>query len=80
MVQALSQTFGKEFGLTKNCFDLTIVALSLLGGLLFSHRIVGVGAGTIVNALLVGRLATLFRKVLGRPMERLRSGAARVSG
>ena len=72
-VQALSQVYRLDFGLAKNGFDLTMLALSALGGLLFAHRLVGIGAGTVVTALLVGRLAGLFRRKLDRPIRRLAS-------
>ena len=72
MVQTLSQALGKEFGLTKNIFDLTMVSLSILGGLIFPHRIIGIGVGTVLSALLVGRLAALFRKLLSGIMSKLR--------
>jgi uncharacterized membrane protein YczE len=75
MVQTLSQVLGKEFGLTKNCFDLTIVALAALGGLCFAHALVGIGAGTVINALLVGRLASLFREGLGGGMENIKKNS-----
>ena len=72
-VQVLSQVYRLDFGLAKNGFDLTMLALSALGGLLFAHRLVGIGAGTVVTALLVGRLAGLFRRKLDRPIRRLAS-------
>ena len=69
MVQTISQVSGREFGLVKNIFDLSMVVLSLVGGLLFSHQIIGIGPGTVLSALFVGRLAALFRSRLSGWME-----------
>ncbi len=71
LVATIAEVSGKEFGFAKNCFDLTITCLSLLGGLIFARRVIGVGVGTILCALLVGRAAALFRRVLGGLMAKL---------
>ena len=72
-VQTVSQVYRKDFGLSKNLFDILMGSLSILGGLRFPHRLIGIGAGTIVNALLVGRFAGLFRRKLAGVIETLKS-------
>ena len=76
-VQTISQVYRKDFGLVKNCFDLSMLLLSVLGGLLFPHRLVGIGAGTIITALLVGRFAGLFRRLLDPVIQSLTSATLR---
>jgi len=53
-----------NFAFLKNCFDITLVLISL--GLSFSvfGEMRGVGAGTIVAAILVGRIVRLYEKKL----------------
>lgn len=76
-VQTISEVFHKDFGLSKNMFDLLMVVLSILGGLIFPHRLIGIGAGTIINALLVGRFAGLFRRKLSGVITTLKSATLR---
>lgn len=60
IVQALAERFGKAVGTMKNWFDVSSVVLTVLLGLLFSGGIVGVGLGTLVAALGVGRVIHCF--------------------
>ena len=56
IVQALAERFEKPVGATKNWFDVSSVVLTVLLSLLCSGGIVGVGLGTLVAALGVGRV------------------------
>ena len=62
IVQALSDLSGKETGLVKNIFDGCNVALSIILGLLFAGGVVGIGIGTILAFLGVGRFVALFNR------------------
>ena len=62
IVQAISDLSGKETGLVKNIFDGFNVALSIMLGLLFAKGIVGIGIGTIIAFLGVGRFVALFNR------------------
>ena len=59
MVKALSRATHHKFGSTKMAFDVTLVATAAVLSLLFFHRLQGLGLGTILSALLVGRLVNL---------------------
>lgn len=61
-VRLLSQRQKKSFGQTKCYFDLTMVAISLTLGLLFTQQIKAVGLGTLLAVLLVGRLIQLLER------------------
>ena len=63
-VNTLSQVLGWDFGRTKYTFDLSMLALSAAYALLHSGRLVGIGAGTVLSALFVGRLCRVFARVL----------------
>ena len=63
IVQALAERNGKHVGFVKNCLDLSSVLISCVLGLAFAGAIVGVGVGTLVAALGVGRIMHLFEQV-----------------
>ena len=64
MVKALSRATHHKFGSTKMAFDVTLVATAAVLSLLFFHRLQGLGLGTILSALLVGRLVNLCNRRL----------------
>ena len=59
IVQAIAAVTGWRFGSVKAGFDAALV-LSLL----FFHRLQGLGAGTILSALAVGRIVNLYNRKL----------------
>ena len=63
-VSALAQVSGKRFGIVKICFDVTLVSIALILSLLFFHRLQGLGLGTVVSALLVGRFVIFYNRYL----------------
>lgn len=63
IVQAISDCTGKTTGFTKNCVDITCVILSCSMGLIVRHRLVGIGIGTILAMIGVGRVIWLFNKL-----------------
>lgn len=60
IVNSISIRSKKELGLCKNCFDLGCVICSLAIGLLFGNAILGVGLGTLLSMLSVGRVFAIF--------------------
>ena len=69
IVQTISDVSGKEVGLVKNMFDVTSVLLTCVIGLIFAHRIIGIGIGTLVAVLGVGRVIAVFQHVFLRKIE-----------
>ena len=63
IVQALAGKFNKSVGLTKNMFDCLSVCITLCIGLIFAHTILGIGIGTVIAVLGVGRVIALFHHV-----------------
>ena len=63
IVQALAGKFNKSVGLTKNMFDCISVCITLCIGLIFAHKILGIGIGTLIAVLGVGRVIALFHHV-----------------
>ena len=62
IVRAISQIYGLEFGRVKVRFDVTLVLIALAMSFLFFHGLRGLGAGTIVSALLVGRIVSFTNR------------------
>lgn len=63
IVQALAGKFNKSVGLTKNIFDCVSVCMTICISLIFAHRIIGIGIGTVIAVLGVGRVIALFHHV-----------------
>lgn len=64
LVRVLAQATGKDFGRVKLVFDLSLIAIAAALSLLFFGRLQGVGLGTVVSALIVGPLVSLFGRAL----------------
>lgn len=60
IVSAISQVSGRELGFCKNCFDLGCVSLSLIIGFCFGNPLAGVGLGTFISMVGVGRAIAGF--------------------
>lgn len=60
IVQAIADFIGKSVGLTKNCFDLLCITLTILLGLSLRGKLIGVGIGTVLAVIGVGRVVALF--------------------
>lgn len=60
IVGAIAERTGKRFGSVKIVFDVTLVAIALILSFCFFHGINGLGLGTVVSALIVGRFVNLF--------------------
>ena len=60
IVSSLADRFGRELGLCKNCFDVFCVVCSLVIGLVFGNPLIGIGLGTVLSMLGVGRVIYFF--------------------
>ena len=68
IVQAISDCIYKPVGFTKNCFDLLNICITISVGLIFAHKLIGVGIGTVVVVLGVGRVIALFNYLFMKKM------------
>lgn len=71
IVQALAERFNKSVGLTKNLFDCFKLCITLSISIFIAHQIVGVGIGTIIAVLGVGRVIALFHHIFECKIEEL---------
>ena len=64
IVQAVAEKAGWEQGFVKNVFDIGCVCVTTTLGLVFAHRLVGVGVGTVAAMLGVGRVVALTNRLV----------------
>lgn len=69
IVQALADLFNHSVGFMKNVFDGFNVMLCLLIGLAGSNRVIGIGIGTLIAFIGVGRVIALFNKLFGEKLK-----------
>lgn len=60
IVQALSDSTGASVGLTKNFMDLGSVALTCVVSLACTRNLIGIGLGTVLCVIGVGRVIAVF--------------------
>lgn len=71
IVAAIASVIKKSVGFTKNCVDISCVTISVLLGLLVRHSLIGIGIGTVMAMIGVGRVVALWNKLLKAPMAKL---------
>ena len=71
IVQSLADGFNKSVGLTKNLFDCFNLCITLCISIFIAHQIVGVGIGTVIAVLGVGRVIALFHHIFEYKIEEL---------
>ena len=64
IVYALGQRVGWEHGFAKNVFDIGCVCVTTALSFLFAGELVGVGIGTVVAMLGVGRVVAVFNRLV----------------
>lgn len=67
---AISTKSGKPFHLIKNLADIIIVSLSIIISLTAAGRLIGVREGTILSAILIGRVLGWLTKPLAPRLRR----------
>ena len=60
IVRAISTVCHKRFGSTKVAFDCSLVAFAVVLSFVFFGCLRGVGLGTLISALLVGRFVNIY--------------------
>ena len=73
LVQAVSDRAGIDLGLSKNIVDITCVTFTCILSMTVSHRILGVGIGTLIAMLGIGRVIALINKLFGERLALLLS-------
>lgn len=71
LVQAISDRSGISLGLTKNLVDITCVTITCITTLAIEHHIIGVGIGTVVAMLGIGRVIALVNNTFGKHLIKI---------
>lgn len=69
IVKTISDTTKMDMGLVKNILDLICILTSVIICLIFQGRLIGIGIGTILVALGVGRVIWLYNKLFKKKIE-----------
>ena len=69
IVQAIADCIHKPVGFTKNCFDLCNICITITLSLIFAGHLVGVGLGTVLSVLGVGRCIAVFHHFFKNKMN-----------
>ena len=70
-MQAVSDCVGKPVGICKNVIDCGCVVFCVVLGIVTTGHIVGVGVGTILAVIGVGRIMDLYNYMFAEPTMRL---------
>ena len=73
LVQAVSDRTGTDLGLSKNIVDITCVTLTCILSMTVSHRILGVGIGTLIAMIGIGRVIAFVNRLFGEKLALLLS-------
>lgn len=76
IVQTIADCIHRNVGFTKNCFDLCNITLTIVLGFLLAGHLVGVGIGTVLAVIGVGRVIALFQNLAGQKIALLSGMAA----
>jgi len=71
LVQVISLKMRIDFGKAKNYFDCMVVILSILLLLINGKSLEGIGIGTILSAILVGRIVFIINKYFKENLEKI---------
>lgn len=63
IVAAISDRSGKDLGFVKNCVDLCCIIISIIIGLIVKGRLVGIGIGTVICVVGVGRCIWAYNRL-----------------
>ena len=64
IVRAINVVTHKPFGTCKATFDTSLVVIALVLSVLLLQRIMGVGVGTVISAVVVGRIVNVLNRRL----------------
>ncbi len=69
MARAVGVAFHKEFGQGKLIFDCVMISVTAAVSLIFAHKIIGIGIGTVLSALFIGKLIQFYGRKFGGYMN-----------
>ncbi len=70
-IKAITFVTGKGYGNVKVVVDVTMVAVSILAGLICTHQVVGVRESSIIAAIIVGFIIKFYKKIFKKAEKRI---------
>lgn len=70
IVQTISEVFDFPFSIVKNTFDISLVGITILLCLLNQTPFYGIGIGTILTALFIGRIIHIYEKHISLDLQK----------
>lgn len=70
LARSVGKALRKDMGFGKNTIDCISVVITCLCGLIFAGKIIGVGIGTLLAVIFVGRVVKVFNILCGNKMIR----------
>ena len=70
LVSTISEFTKKNMGLIKNICDITCVSITVILSLILKNKIIGIGIGTLMAMLLVGRVVYIFNKLFENKIKK----------
>lgn len=70
LVSTISEFTKKNMGLIKNICDITCVTITVILSLILKNKIIGIGIGTLMAMLLVGRVVYIFNKLFENKIKK----------
>ena len=71
IVQALADLVQKETGFMKNCFDFGCISVTAVLSLTMVGGLVGLGFGTVLAMIGVGRTISIYHRIVGNRITSL---------
>lgn len=68
-VKVISQVYRLKFSLVKNLFDITMIIITILICIILKELIYGIGLGTVISALLVGRFISGYQYLFDKKIK-----------
>lgn len=75
LTQAIAKKVGKPFHNVKIVVDCSSVALGIVLSFVFLHGLLGIREGTVITAIVVGKVMEVFKKPLQAKIQKLCFGA-----
>lgn len=66
IVKTISQISQKQFSFIKNIFDISMITCSIMLSILTNSQFYGIGVGTIISALMIGRTIKLWERMFNK--------------
>ena len=71
LASVIGQKIHRDLGMGKNLLDAICIVIAISIGLIFRGRLLGIGAGTVLAVLLIGRVVALCSPFVARVYEKI---------